>query len=87
MNKINPSKLSPGQFRHLLKSSEFDVDRPKLTLFGYGQGSGTILVNLARALQTDKIWAFDQNNKANRSAAKRGIKIEDGTFRSGLKLF
>ena len=83
----SPVKLSPGQFCHLLKSSEFDVDRPNLSDFGYGQGSGTILVNLARALQTDKIWAYDQNKKANQSAAKRGIQIEDGSFRSGLKHF
>ena len=63
------------------------MERPNLSVFGYGQGSGTILVNLARALRTDKIWAYDQNKRANQSAAKRGIQIEDGSFRSGLKHF
>ena len=64
----------------LLHESDFNINRPNLELFAYGQGSGTILVNLGRALQTTNLSAFDSNKDANKNAKKRGIKIEDGKF-------
>ena len=64
----------------LLHESDFNINRPNLELFAFGQGSGTILVNLGRALQTTNLSAFDSNKDANKSAQKRGIKIENGEF-------
>jgi len=77
--------LSPGQFRQLLSESGFNVNRPNLEIFAFGQGSGSVLVNLGRGLDTNQLFARDKNAAANRAAKEKGIKVENGEFYANLE--
>ena len=67
--------MSSNQYRTLLEKSGISLEKSsEFKVCEIGQGSGTLLKTLGKALGSKNIYAFDNDTWANYRAKKRNVE-------------